>query len=114
AIVIFGGLKSIANVTQIIIPVVAILYILLAVYVLIVNITAVPDMISLVFSNAFGIREVAGGGFGAAIMNGIKRGLFSNEAGMGSAPNAAATAEVTHPAKQGLIQALGVFFDTIL
>ncbi|MFZ3579016.1 alanine/glycine:cation symporter family protein [Virgibacillus sp. DJP39] len=114
AMVIFGGLKSIANVTQFIVPIMAILYILIAVYVLIVNITAVPDLISLIFANAFGIREVAGGGFGAAIMMGIKRGLFSNEAGMGSAPNAAATAEVTHPAKQGLIQSLGVFFDTIL
>ncbi|WP_099159317.1 alanine/glycine:cation symporter family protein [Virgibacillus ndiopensis] len=114
AIVIFGGLKSIANVTQIIVPIMAILYILIAIYVLIANITAIPDLISLIFQNAFGIREIAGGGFGAAIMMGIKRGLFSNEAGMGSAPNAAATAEVTHPAKQGLIQALGVFFDTIL
>ncbi|WP_188454681.1 alanine/glycine:cation symporter family protein [Virgibacillus oceani] len=114
AIVIFGGLKSIANVTQIIVPIMAILYILIAIYVLIANITSIPDLLTLIFSNAFGIREVAGGGFGAAIMMGIKRGLFSNEAGMGSAPNAAATAEVTHPAKQGLIQALGVFFDTIL
>lgn len=114
AIVIFGGLKSIANVTQIIVPVMAIIYIVIAIYVLIINITAVPDMISLIVSNAFGFREVAGGGFGAAIMMGIKRGLFSNEAGMGSAPNAAATAEVSHPAKQGLIQALGVFFDTII
>ncbi|WP_164667512.1 alanine/glycine:cation symporter family protein [Virgibacillus doumboii] len=113
-IVIFGGLKSIANVAQIIVPVMAILYIFIAIYVLIVNITAVPDLISLIFANAFGIREVAGGGFGAAILMGVKRGLFSNEAGMGSAPNAAATAEVSHPAKQGLIQALGVFFDTIL
>src|SRR5699024_1445810 len=114
AVVIFGGLRSIANVTQIIVPVLAILYILLAIYVLIMNITEIPNMIGLIFANAFGIREVAGGGFGAAIMMGIKRGLFSNEAGMGSAPNAAATAEVTHPAKQGFIQALGVFFDTIL
>lgn len=114
AVVIFGGLKSIANVSQIIVPIMAILYIGLAIYVLIANITAIPDMISIIFTNAFGIREVAGGGFGAAIMMGIKRGLFSNEAGMGSAPNAAATAEVTHPVKQGLIQALGVFFDTIL
>lgn len=114
AAIIFGGLKSIANVTQIIVPVMAILYIFLALFVLIANIADVPQMISFIFSNAFGFREVAGGGFGAAIMMGIKRGLFSNEAGMGSAPNAAATAEVTHPAKQGLIQAFGVFFDTIL
>ncbi|MEN1967552.1 alanine/glycine:cation symporter family protein [Lentibacillus sp. N15] len=114
AIVIFGGLKSIANVTQIIVPVMAVLYIILAIYILVVNITAIPNMIAVIVENAFGIRQIAGGGFGAAIMMGIKRGLFSNEAGMGSAPNAAATAEVSHPAKQGLIQALGVFFDTIL
>ncbi|WP_269410617.1 alanine/glycine:cation symporter family protein [Lentibacillus daqui] len=114
AIVIFGGLKSIANVTQYIVPVMAVVYIILALFVLVANITAIPGMIALIVENAFGIREIAGGGFGAAIMLGIKRGLFSNEAGMGSAPNAAATAEVSHPAKQGLIQALGVFFDTIL
>lgn len=114
AIVIFGGLKSIANVAQIIVPVMAILYIIIAAYVFILNIAAVPEIIGYILSNAFGFREVAGGGFGAAILMGTKRGLFSNEAGMGSAPNAAATAEVSHPAKQGLIQSLGVFFDTIL
>lgn len=114
AIVIFGGLRSIANVTQVIVPVMAVLYVLIAVFVLLINITAVPHLLGLILENAFGIRQIAGGGFGAAIMMGIKRGLFSNEAGMGSSPNAAATSEVTHPAKQGLIQALGVFFDTIL
>lgn len=114
AIVIFGGLKSIANVSQIIVPFMAIIYIGLALFILALNITVIPDMFVLIFENAFGIREVAGGGFGAAIMLGIKRGLFSNEAGMGAAPNAAATAEVSHPVKQGLVQALGVFFDTIL
>jgi alanine or glycine:cation symporter, AGCS family len=114
AAVIFGGLKSIANVSQIIVPIMAILYLVIAFYVVIINIQAIPEMFSLIFANAFGFKEVAGGGFGAAIMMGIKRGLFSNEAGMGSAPNAAATAEVTHPVKQGLIQALGVFFDTLL
>ncbi|WP_085991104.1 alanine/glycine:cation symporter family protein [Oceanobacillus senegalensis] len=114
ALVIFGGLKSIANVSSIIVPVMAILYIILSLIILVMNIGAVPDLISLVFANAFGLEQVAGGGFGAAIMMGIKRGLFSNEAGMGSAPNAAATAEVTHPVKQGLVQALGVFFDTLL
>lgn len=114
AIVIFGGIKSIANVSQIIVPFMAILYIALALIILSMNLSAIPDMFSLIFANAFGIEQVAGGGFGAAIMMGIKRGLFSNEAGMGSAPNAAATAEVTHPVKQGLVQALGVFFDTIL
>lgn len=114
AIVIFGGLTSIAHVSQTIVPVMAILYIAVALFVLVINVTEIPSMFKLIFENAFGIREVAGGGFGAAIMLGIKRGLFSNEAGMGSAPNAAATADVSHPAKQGLIQAFGVFFDTIL
>ncbi|SDK17265.1 alanine/glycine:cation symporter family protein [Sediminibacillus albus] len=114
AAVIFGGLKSIARVTQFIIPIMAILYVILALYVLAANYTAIPEMFELIFLNAFGIREIAGGGFGAAIMMGIKRGLFSNEAGMGSAPNAAATAEVSHPVKQGLIQTLGVFLDTLV
>ncbi|WP_047983855.1 alanine/glycine:cation symporter family protein [Ornithinibacillus californiensis] len=114
AAVIFGGLKSIANVSQIIVPVMAVIYLLIAFYVVMVNFGSIPEIFTLIFENAFGIREIAGGGFGAAIMMGIKRGLFSNEAGMGSAPNAAATAEVSHPVKQGLIQALGVFFDTLL
>ncbi|WP_339282844.1 alanine/glycine:cation symporter family protein [Oceanobacillus sp. FSL K6-3682] len=114
AAVIFGGLKSIANVSQIIVPFMAIIYVGLALIIVILNITAIPDMFVLIFENAFGIREVAGGGFGAAIMLGIRRGLFSNEAGMGAAPNAAATADVSHPVKQGLVQALGVFFDTLL
>ncbi|SHG39450.1 alanine/glycine:cation symporter family protein [Ornithinibacillus halophilus] len=114
AAVIFGGLKSIAKVAQIIVPVLAIIYIAMALFILLINISAVPEMFALIFANAFGLREVAGGGFGAAIMMGIKRGLFSNEAGMGSVPNAAATASVSHPVKQGFIQALGVFFDTIL
>ena len=71
-------------------------------------------MIALIFQHAFGFKEVTGGGVGAAMLLGIKRGLFSNEAGMGSAPNAAATADISHPVKQGLIQALGVFVDTLL
>ncbi|MGD7024153.1 alanine/glycine:cation symporter family protein [Rossellomorea vietnamensis] len=114
AVVIFGGIKRIAHVTQILVPVLAILYILLALYILIRNITVLPDMFVLIFESAFGLREVVSGGVGAALMMGIKRGLFSNEAGMGSAPNAAATAAVTHPAKQGLIQTLGVFTDTLI
>lgn len=114
AVIIFGGVKRIASVTQIVVPVMAILYILLALYILILNVTEIPGMIALIFENAFGIREIASGSVGAAIMLGIKRGLFSNEAGMGSAPNAAASAGVTHPAKQGLIQTLGVFTDTLI
>lgn len=114
AVVIFGGIKRIAHVTQILVPVLAILYILLALFILVRNITVLPDMFVLIFESAFGLREVVSGGVGAALMMGIKRGLFSNEAGMGSAPNAAATAAVTHPAKQGLIQTLGVFTDTLI
>ncbi|WP_243387955.1 alanine/glycine:cation symporter family protein [Bacillus kexueae] len=114
AIIIFGGIHRIAKVTQIIVPVMAGIYIIVALVVVIMNITEIPGIIALIFKSAFGLEEVAGGSVGAALMYGIKRGLFSNEAGMGSAPNAAATANVSHPAKQGFIQSLGVFFDTII
>jgi alanine or glycine:cation symporter, AGCS family len=114
AVVIFGGVKRIAHVSQVIVPVMAVLYLILALFVVITNFTEIPTMVSLIITEAFGLQEAVGGGMGAAVMMGIKRGLFSNEAGMGSAPNAAATAAVTHPAKQGLIQTLGVFVDTIL
>ena len=114
AVIIFGGVHRIAKVSGIIVPVMAIAYLILAIFVVITNITKVPEVLALIVENAFGINQVVGGGIGAALMYGIKRGLFSNEAGMGSAPNAAATAEVTHPVKQGLIQALSVFTDTLL
>ncbi|KGR76653.1 alanine/glycine:cation symporter family protein [Ureibacillus sinduriensis] len=114
AIIVFGGLKRIVSVTQVIVPVMAIAYILVALLVVILNITEIPHMFVLIFKSAFGLEEAFAGVIGAAIMNGIKRGLFSNEAGIGSAPNAAATASVTHPVKQGLIQTLGVFIDTLL
>ncbi|TMU83754.1 alanine:cation symporter family protein [Bacillus sp. BHET2] len=114
ALIIFGGVKRIANFSSFIVPIMAGFYIVLALYVVITNITEMPGVIALIFKSAFGFEQVVGGGIGAAIMNGVKRGLFSNEAGMGSAPNAAATASVSHPVKQGFIQALGVFFDTLL
>lgn len=114
AIIIFGGVKRIVKVTQAIVPIMATLYIIVALYIVIVNITEIPAMITLIVEHAFGIKEMVGGGVGVAIMQGVRRGLFSNEAGMGSVPNAAATANVTHPAKQGLVQSLGVFFDTII
>lgn len=114
AVIIFGGVKRIVKVTQTIVPVMAILYILVAAYIVIMNITEVPAMFKLIVEHAFGIQEMVGGGIGAAMMQGIRRGLFSNEAGMGSVPNAAATANISHPAKQGLVQSLGVFFDTII
>jgi AGCS family alanine or glycine:cation symporter len=89
-------------------------YILLAFTIVILNITELPQVIALIVKNAFGVEQMVGGGMGAAVMQGIKRGLFSNEAGMGSAPNAAATASTSHPVKQGLIQTLGVFTDTLI
>ncbi|MFC4076810.1 alanine/glycine:cation symporter family protein [Salinithrix halophila] len=113
-IIIFGGITRIARFSEIIVPFMAAFYILLALYVMIVNFTQIPAVLTLIFKSAFGLEQVVGGGMGAAIMMGVKRGLFSNEAGMGSAPNAAATATVTHPVKQGFVQALGVFFDTLL
>ncbi|MFC7373171.1 alanine/glycine:cation symporter family protein [Fictibacillus iocasae] len=114
AIIIFGGLKRVAKVSEIMVPVMAGAYILVALYIMVTNLTEVPAVFTLIFKSAFGLEEAAGGALGAAMMNGIKRGLFSNEAGMGSAPNAAATADVSHPVKQGLIQALGVFVDTLV
>lgn len=114
AVIIFGGVQRIVKVTQTIVPVMATFYIIVALYIVILNITEVPAMIALIVEHAFGIKEVMGGGIGMAMMQGVRRGLFSNEAGMGSVPNAAATANVSHPAKQGLVQSLGVFFDTII
>lgn len=114
ALIIFGGVKRIASVTQVLVPVMAVLYIIVALYVIIMNITEIPAVFTLIVQSAFGVEEVVGGGIGAAIMQGVRRGLFSNEAGMGSVPNAAAAANVSHPAKQGLVQSLGVFFDTII
>lgn len=113
-LVIFGGIQRIAKVSSIVVPVMALAYILLALGVVIFHIDQVPAVLKLIVGNAFGWEQVTGGALGAAVMQGIKRGLFSNEAGMGSAPNVAATADVSHPAKQGLIQALGVFSDTLV
>ena len=114
AAVIFGGVRRIATVAQALVPLMAILYILLGVAVVIINIQAVPEVFGAIFGHAFGLREVAAGGAGTAILWGMRRGMFSNEAGLGSAPNAGATASVSHPAKQGLVQTLGVYFDTWL
>ena len=112
--IIFGGIQRIAKVSSIIVPVMALGYILLAFVIVGMNITHLPDVIKLIVSSAFGWKQALGGGIGVALMQGIKRGLFSNEAGMGSAPNVAATADVSHPVKQGLIQTLGVFSDTLV
>ncbi|MBM7854736.1 AGCS family alanine or glycine:cation symporter [Desulfohalotomaculum tongense] len=114
AFIIFGGIKRIAKVSQWMVPIMAGGYILIAVFVILKNFSAVPTVLMTIVSSAFGFKEAVGGGIGAALMMGMKRGLFSNEAGMGSVPNAAAAAEVSHPVKQGLIQSLGVFADTLL
>ena len=113
-IIVFGGIHRIARVSSVLVPVMAIGYVALAVVIIIMNFSLLPHVFKVIISSAFGMEQVAGGGLGATMMNGIKRGLFSNEAGEGSAPNVAATAATSHPVKQGLIQALGVFTDTLL
>ena len=118
--VVFGGLRSVARIAGKIVPVMAILYILLALFIIITNFTEFPAAIALIVKSAFGFEQAAGGvigyGIAQAMINGIKRGLFSNEAGMGSAPNAAAMAKShpDHPAVQGFMQMLGVFMDTLV
>ena len=114
ALIIFGGLNRIANVVSFMVPVMAIGYVIVALYVLIVNVVHIPGLFMSIIEAAFGIKQAVGGAIGVAMLQGIKRGLYSNEAGMGSAPNAAATSNVSHPVKQGLLQAFGVFVDTIL
>ena len=113
-LIIFGEIRRIARVSSIIVPIMALGYVGLALVIVLLNITQLPGVISLIVSHAFGWEQALGGGVGMALMQGIKRGLFSNEAGMGSAPNVAATAHVSHPVKQGLIQTLGVFTDTLI
>lgn len=113
-IIIWGGIRRVSRFSEIVVPIMAIAYIILAAVIIVMNITRFPEIIALIIENAFGFREAAGGTLGAAIIMGIKRGLFSNEAGEGSTPNAAATATVSHPVKQGLIQALGVYTDTLV
>ena len=113
-VVVFGGIHRIAKVSSILVPLMAVGYFLLAFTVVIMNIAILPDILLQIVKGAFGVEQFAGGTLGATMMTGIKRGLFSNEAGEGSAPNVAATAHVSHPVKQGLIQALGVFTDTLL
>lgn len=114
AAVIFGGVQRISHFSAIVVPVMAVGYLLLSLYILLADITQVPAMLALIVKSAFGIQQAAGGIVGMAVMQGVKRGLFSNEAGEGSAPHAAATASVSHPVKQGLLQAMGVFVDTLV
>ena len=113
-LIIFGGIQRIAKVSSVVVPIMAVGYIIIALVVIAMNIEHLPEVLSTIIHSAFGMEQVVGGGVGAAIMQGVKRGLFSNEAGMGSAPNVAATATTSHPVKQGLVQTLGVFTDTLV
>lgn len=113
-IIVFGGIHRIANVSSILVPIMALGYFILVVVIIIMNYELIPYVFKVIITNAFGLEQSVGGAIGATIMTGVKRGLFSNEAGEGSAPNVAATATVSHPVKQGLIQSLGVFTDTLL
>ena len=114
AFVIFGGAQRISIITSIVVPVMALAYMGIALWTTLANITEVPAVLSLVVSSAFDAQSIVGGFAGSVVMLGIKRGLYSNEAGMGSAPNAAATASVSHPVKQGLVQSLSVYIDTLV
>ena len=110
----FGGARIISRTSSMLVPTMAIIYICIGLGVTVVNLHKFPEMLSIAFSNAFDVRAILSGFAGSCVVIGIKRGLFSNEAGMGSAPNAAAAAEVSHPVKQGLVQVLSVFIDTLL
>lgn len=112
--IIFGGVHRVARFSSAVVPTMAVLYFMIALVVVVANITDLPKVVMMIFEGAFGANQVAGGFLGATVIQGVKRGLFSNEAGEGSTPNAAATAMVTHPVKQGLIQCLGVFTDTLV
>lgn len=114
AFVIFGGAHRIGVFSSVIVPIMAALYILIGLVTIVLNITELPKVFAVIIENAFDFQAIAGGFAGSAVVIGIKRGLFSNEAGMGSAPNASASADVEHPVKQGLVQVISVFIDTIL
>ncbi len=111
---IFGGIKRIANVAEFIVPVMAVSYFACAILVIGMNITEVPGVLMQIVRSAFGLDSAIGGGIGIAVLQGVKRGLFSNEAGLGSAPNVAAVAYVPHPVNQGIVQSFSVFIDTIV
>ncbi|MBY6137258.1 alanine/glycine:cation symporter family protein [Leisingera sp. XS_AS12] len=113
-VIIFGGIHRIAKASDVVVPIMAIGYLLMALVVIVINITSLPGVLYDIVTNAFGLQEAVGGGMGAAIAQGLRRGLFSNEAGLGSAPNVAATAEVRHPISQGITQSFSVFIDTIV
>ena len=114
AICIFGGGKRLTAITSVLVPVMGGAYVLMALAMIVLHLELVPGVLAAIFENAFDFQAIFGGFTGSAMMYGIKRGLFSNEAGVGSAPNAAAAANVSHPVKQGLAQVLSVFIDTLL
>ena len=114
AVCVMGGARRLTNVTGVLVPVMGIIYILVALILVMMNIGKLPSMFGAIFADAFNFKAIFGGFSGSCLMYGVKRGLYSNEAGMGSAPNAAASADVSHPAKQGLVQMLSVFLDTLL
>ena len=111
--IVFGGIHRIAKAADVVVPIMAFGYILMALIIILMNIGSLPGVLASIFANAFGFEEAVGGGMGAALAQGLRRGLFSNEAGLGSAPNVAATADVRHPISQGITQSLSVFIDTI-
>lgn len=114
AVVIFGGIRRIASITDKLVPIMAILYLVIGLVIVAINWRGIPGMLFHIVADAFTVNAATGGAVGTVILAGVKRGMFSNEAGLGSAPNAGASAAVTHPVKQGLVQTLGVYFDTML
>ncbi|GAB3475753.1 alanine/glycine:cation symporter family protein [Amycolatopsis cihanbeyliensis] len=114
ALVVFGGVRRIAHVAQMTVPFMALIYLIMGIIVVLMNVEKIPAVLGDIVGAAFGFKEIGAAAVGTAIMQGIRRGLFSNEAGMGSAPNAGATAAVSHPVKQGLAQTFGIYFDTLI
>jgi AGCS family alanine or glycine:cation symporter len=114
AVILFGGIRRLARVSEVVVPFMVVGYLSLAIVVLVMNFSEIPEAVRLIFSSAFGLEQAFGGGMAAAISQGARRGLFSNEAGLGTVPNVAAAADVPHPISQGLVQSLSVFIDTIV
>jgi AGCS family alanine or glycine:cation symporter len=114
AVILFGGIRRLARVSEVVVPFMVVGYLSLAIVVLVMNFAEIPGALRLIFSSAFGLEQAFGGGMAAAITQGARRGLFSNEAGLGTVPNVAAAADVPHPISQGLVQSLSVFIDTIV
>ena len=114
AVILFGGIRRLALVSEIVVPAMVVGYLMLSLVVLALNMGQIPGALWLIVSSAFGLEQAVGGGVAAAIAQGARRGLFSNEAGLGTVPNVAAAADVPHPMSQGLVQSLSVFIDTII